>query len=316
MGREACACDKFSGQVEDVPALFITFAVKSSGIPIPLAIVLKNMQPIMKKLIIPFLVICQSLFFSARAQSVADGYRLEKDLSYLHPGETDAYRLERCKLDICYPTGKKGFATLVWFHGGGLEGGGKHLPQEFLNQGYAVVAVNYRLSPQAHNPAYTEDAAEAVAWTFEHIGSLGGDPDKICIAGHSAGGYLCLMLNLDKRYLGKWGIDADRLAGAFPISGQTTTHYTIRKERGLPSDVPVIDRYAPSNNVRKEASPMLLITGDRRLEMLARYEENAHLYALLKALGQEVTLYELEGFDHGTVVTPACLLINQQMKKK
>lgn len=124
------------------------------------------------------------------------------------------------------------------------------------------------------------------------------------------------MLDLDKQYLGKWGIDANRLAGAFPISGQTTTHYTIRKERGLPLDVPIIDRYAPSNNVRKDASPLILITGDKDLEMLARYEENAHLYALLKALGQPVTLYQLEGFDHVSVLSPACTLINNYLKKK
>jgi hypothetical protein len=139
--------------------------------------------------------------------------------------------------------------------------------------------------------------------------------DKIYIAGHSAGGYLSLMLNLDKSYLAKWNIDANNLAGAFPISGQTTTHYTIRKERGLPSDTPIIDKYAPSNNVRKDASPMILITGDKELEMLARYEENAHLYALLKALGQNTVLYQMEGFDHGTVAAPACTLINSYMKK-
>ena len=195
------------------------------------------------------------------------------------------------------------------------EAGEKHFPKEFLEQGYAVIAVNYRLSPRAQNPAYTEDAAEAVAWTFENIEEFGGDKDKIYIAGHSAGGYLCLMLNLDKSYLAKWNIDANSLAGAFPISGQTTTHYTIRKERGLPSDTPIIDKYAPSNNVRKDASPMILITGDKELEMLARYEENAHLYALLKALGQKTTLYQMEGFDHGTVAAPACTLINSYMKK-
>ena len=169
------------------------------------------------------------------AQKSTGKYVMQRDLSYLHPGEQDAYKSERCKLDLYYPEDKPGFATLVWFHGGGLEGGQKHIPQEFLRQGYAVATVNYRLSPRAHNPAYTEDAAEAVAWVFEHIAEYGGDTAKIYIAGHSAGGYLCLMLNLDKRYLGKWGIDANRLAGAFPISGQTTTHYTIRKERGLPS---------------------------------------------------------------------------------
>lgn len=242
--------------------------------------------------------------------------KTQKDISYIHPGKTDVYKQERCKLDIHYPIGKKDFSTLVWFHGGGLEGGQKHFPKEFLDQGYAVIAVNYRLSPRAQHPAYLEDAAEAVAWTFENIEKFGGNKDKIYLAGHSAGGYICLMLNLDKSYLAKWKIDANKLAGVFPISGQTTTHYTIRKERGLPVDVPIIDKYAPSNNVRKDASPMILITGDRKLEMLARYEENAHLYALLKALGQEVTLYEMEGFDHGDVAAPACILINKQLRKK
>ena len=269
----------------------------------------------MKHIIVSIIIICEALFCHTQAQEPAKGYHLQKDISYLHTGETDAYKQERCRLDLYYPADKKDFATLVWFHGGGLKAGEKHFPKEFLNQGYAVIAVNYRLSPRAENPAYTEDAAEAVAWTFENIRQFGGNPDKIYISGHSAGGYLTLMLNLDKSYLGKWGIDADRIAGAFPISGQTTTHYTIRKERGLPSDIPIIDKYAPSNNVRKDASPMILITGDKELEMLARYEENAHLYALLKALGQKVTFYEMEGFDHVSVAAPACILINRQMKK-
>lgn len=269
----------------------------------------------MKQIITSIFIICQVLFYSAQAQELTKDYQTQQNISYLHPGATDTYKQERCKFDIQYPTNKKDFATLVWFHGGGLEGGEKHFPKEFLKQGYAVIAVNYRLSPRAKNPSYIEDAAEAVAWTFENIERLGGNKDKIYISGHSAGGYLSLMLNLDKSYLAKWGVDANKLAGAFPISGQTTTHYTIRKERGLPSDLPIIDKYGPSNNVRKDASPMILITGDRKLEMLARYEENAHLYALLKALGQEVTLYEMEGFDHGTVAAPACILINSWMKK-
>lgn len=244
-------------------------------------------------------------------------YRTERDISYLHdPASADDYRAGRCKLDICYPVGAEEFATVVWFHGGGLEGGSKHLLEDMLNHGYAVVSVNYRLSPRATNPAYTEDAAEAVAWVFENIDRFGGSRDKIYISGHSAGGYLTLMLALDKSYLGAWGIDADDLAGAFPISGQTTTHYTIRKERGLPSDVPVIDRFAPSNNMRKTAMPIVLITGGRDLEMLARYEENLHLYALLKSVGQDVELLEMNGFDHGSVYRPACILIDNRIRTR
>ena len=142
--------------------------------------------------------------------SFAQEYRTVKDVPYISPAETDAYRLERCKLDICYPTGVKEFKTVVWYHGGGLTGGNKRFREELMNQGFAVVAVNYRLYGKgAKNPDYTVDAAESLAWVFRHIADYGGDPGKIYVAGHSAGAYLALMLALDKSWLGAFGIDAD-----------------------------------------------------------------------------------------------------------
>ena len=160
-------------------------------------------------------------------------------------------------------------------------------------------------------------AAEAVAWTFKHIAGYGGDASKIFVAGHSAGGYLALMVALDKSYLAACGVDADRLAGIVPLSGQTNTHYTIRKERGLDQRLPVVDGYAPLNRARVLPFPVLLVTGDRRLEMTARYEENAHLAAILRSLGNDrVTLYELQGFDHGTMLSPACRLVREFVRKE
>ena len=237
-------------------------------------------------------------------------YKTVKDISYILAGETDGYRKERCKLDVYYPVGKKGFPTIVWFHGGGLEGGGKHVPEMFMNQGFAVVAVNYRLSPKAQNPAYTEDAAAAVAWAYKHIEEYGGSPRRVFVTGHSAGGYLTLMVGLDKSYLQEYGVDADSIAAYLPISGQTVTHFTIRKERSLPEDIPVIDQYAPCNKARKDTPPFVLITGDRNLEMADRYEENALLASVLKNIGnKKVSLYELQGFDHGQVYVPGCCLV-------
>ena len=237
-------------------------------------------------------------------------YKTVKDISYIPAGETDGYRKERCKLDVYYPVGKKGFPTIVWFHGGGLEGGGKHVPEMFMNQGFAVVAVNYRLSPKAQNPAYTEDAAAAVAWAYKHIEEYGGSPRRVFVTGHSAGGNLTLMVGLDKSYLQEYGVDADSIAAYLPISGQTVTHFTIRKERSLPEGIPVIDQYAPCNKARKDTPPFVLITGDRNLEMADRYEENALLASVLKNIGnKKVSLYELQGFDHGQVYVPGCCLV-------
>lgn len=243
-------------------------------------------------------------------------YRTDKDVLYVSASETDAYRKERCKLDVYYPVDQKDFSTIVWFHGGGLEGGNKEIPKELTQQGFAVIAVNYRLSPRAKNPAYIDDAAAAVAWTFKHIEKYGGRTDRIFVSGHSAGGYLALMLAMDKQYMAAYGADADKVAAYLPVSGQTFTHYTIRKERGLSDGIPIIDKYAPANKARKDTPPIVLITGDRKLEMAARYEENALLEAVLKSIGnKQVSLYELQGFDHGQVLGPACYLIVDYLKR-
>lgn len=256
------------------------------------------------------------ILLSVKFTVYSQNYILQKDISYVSKTEKDEYKIQRCKLDIYYPTDQKDYPTIIWFHGGGLEGGTKEIPLELKEKGMAVVAVNYRLSPQASNPAYIDDAAESVAWVFHNIESFGGNTRKIYISGHSAGGYLTLMLGLDKSYLEKYKIDANLIKGIIPISGQTNTHFTIKKERGLPYDIPYIDEYAPISHARKEASPILLITGDKNLEMTARYEENAHLYAILKAVGhKDVTLYELEGFDHGAVCAPACYLAIDWIRK-
>lgn len=250
------------------------------------------------------------------ADIYSQNYILKENISYISSDEKDEYRRERCKLDIYYPEGETDYPTIIWFHGGGLEGGEKGIPLELKKKGVAVVAVNYRLSPKAKNPAYTEDASESVAWVFNHIASYGGNMNKIFVSGHSAGGYLALMLALDKSYLQKLGIDADKIKGVIPISGQTNTHYTIKKERGLSFDIPYMDEYAPITHARKDAPPILLITGDRDMELPARYEENAHLDAILRTVGhKDVKLYELQGFDHGNVYAPGCLLMLNWINK-
>ena len=83
------------------------------------------------------------MFCTCIAQA-QNAYRTNKDISYVSGSETDTYRLERCKLDIYYPENKKDFSTIVWFHGGGMEGGNKFIPKELREQGFAVVAADSR----------------------------------------------------------------------------------------------------------------------------------------------------------------------------
>ena len=228
--------------------------------------------------------------------------------------QSDEYISERCLLDIYYPKNTEDFATIVWFHGGGLTGGHKAIPVSLKEEGVCIIAVNYRLYPKVKSPVYIEDAAAAVAWVFNNIGDYGGDPSKIFISGHSAGGYLTMMVAMDKRWLGSNNINANRIAGLIPFSGHTITHMTVRKERGIVNTQPVVDDLAPLFHVRADAPPLLLITGDRELEMLGRYEENAYMMRMMKVAGHKATkIYELDGYGHG-MTHPAFPLLMKEIR--
>jgi hypothetical protein len=214
-------------------------------------------------------------------------------------------------LDIYYPENTKNFLTVIWFHGGGLTSGEKHIPKELKEQGFCIVAVNYRLSPRVLCPDYIEDAAAATAWVFKHIEEYGGNPDAIILSGHSAGAYLSGMIGLDKYWLHTHDIDANRIAGLFLLSAQTITHFTIRGERNIPDTQPMIDKYALLFHVRADTPPIYLMTGNRELEMLGRYEENAYLWRMLKLTGNQKTkLYEFDGYGHDMLAPAFPLMIN------
>ena len=234
---------------------------------------------------------------------------------YADSAASDAYKKEKCVLDIYYPKNTKNFATIVWFHGGGLTGGSKEIPEDLKNSGIAVIGVGYRLSPKVKSPAFIEDAAAALAWAFRHIENFGGDPSKIFVSGLSAGGYLANMLALDKKWMAKYDIDANDLAGLISVTGQAITHFTIREEKNIAPTQAVIDEFAPISYVRNDAPPILLITGDRELELFGRYEENAYFMRMLKLVGhKDAKLLEIQGYGHN-VGKPAFPLVLQEIER-
>ncbi|MFG0248139.1 MAG: alpha/beta hydrolase [Phycisphaeraceae bacterium JB051] len=255
----------------------------------------------------------------AQAQ-LADGFAKKADIFYLDmPLEkASEYQQSQNRLDVLYPTDTKGFATIVWFHGGGLTGGRRHMPKVNPKNNFATVAVSYSLIPKGTYVNCLEDAASAVAWTFKHIAELGGDPNKIFISGHSAGGYLAAMIGLDKKWLAKHEIDANKLAGIVPFSGQMTTHFRVRKERGFMDNHPVLDEFGPMWHIRKDASPFLLITGDREMEWPGRTEENLWMNKMMNVVGHpNSTMYELQGYGHGMTAGGYPILerwVNKQLK--
>ena len=244
-------------------------------------------------------------------------YRTEKSIPYRDAvkEKLNDYAIQNCQLDFYYPVNKKAFATVIWMHGGGLTGGKKEIPGILMNRGFAVIGISYRLSPEVKCKVIIEDAAAAVAWAFRNVASYGGDTTRIYLSGHSAGGYLDLMVSMDKQWLASYHIDPNRIAGILPLSPQTITHFEIRKERGIKDTQPIVDEYAPLFHVRADLPPLVLITGDRELEMLGRYEENAYLARMMKLNGHKHTsLYELQGFNHVTMLQPGLYLLVEQLK--
>lgn len=240
-------------------------------------------------------------------------YEVHKNLPYYAQSE-NSYQDSQCRLDIYVPKGKQHFPVLVWFHGGGLTGGSKELPAELKNYGIGIVSVEYRFSPKVQAPAYIEDAAAGIAWVFKNIYRYGGDSSRIFLSGHSAGGYLVMMTGLDSSWLAKYHIPTSSIAGIFPLSPQVITHFTIRAERKIPEYQPQIDQYAPIYHIKKNTPPILLVTGDRELELLGRYEENAYFLRMMKQLkNPNVKLYELGGFDHVGMLKPGIHLMMKEL---
>lgn len=255
------------------------------------------------------------LFFSCLLHLAAPAqqtYVTEQNVLYYPDTVYDNYKTERCRLDLYYPRDAKDIPVVVWFHGGGLTSGNREIPEALKGKGIAVIGVGYRLSPRVSVPAIIEDAAAAVGWVFRNAQKYGISQKKIFISGHSAGAYLGLMITLDKSYLQKQQVDANQLAGLVAFSGQTITHFTLRKEKGIADTQPLVDNYAPLYHVRKDAPPIVLLTGDPELEMLGRYEENAYLARMLKLTGhQQTKLYMFQGYGHAMTEPGFPLLLKE-----
>ena len=95
--------------------------------------------------------------------------------------------------------------ALIWIHGGALIFGTRNwLPsaqlEKYLQAGYTVISIDYRLAPETKLAAIVEDITDAYAWVRANGPDLFKiDPDRIAVVGHSAGGYLTLMAGLRLR---------------------------------------------------------------------------------------------------------------------
>jgi acetyl esterase/lipase len=146
------------------------------------------------------------------------------------------------------------------------------------------------------------DAAAAVAWARAHIAEHGGDAKKIFVGGHSAGGYLTLMLGMDEHFLSDAGVNVSDISGFIPVSGQVMTHYTILGERGLGKLAVMADDAAPVHFARAKTQPFLVLYADH--DMAARAEENAYFVAVMQGAGNKsITGQLIADRTHGSIAS-------------
>ena len=123
------------------------------------------------------------------------------------------------------------------------------------------------------------------------------------------------MIVLDKHWLAAYGVDADKIAGAFPYSAQKITHFNVREKMGMGPLQALVDDTAPLYHVRKLPMPMVVLSGDREMELYGRYEEQAYFWRMMKLVGNEnIFLYEFDGYDHGGMPYPAHNVVKRYIK--
>jgi acetyl esterase/lipase len=155
---------------------------------------------------------------SLNALTPGDTYRPTREVAY--------GPLPRHRLDVYAPVPAappSGWPTVVFFYGGawtsGERGDYRFVGEALASRGVLVLVADYRLYPEARYPAFLEDSARALAWGIEHARSLGGDPRRLFVMGHSAGGYNAAMLALDPRWLAATGHSPAELAGWIGLAG-------------------------------------------------------------------------------------------------
>ena len=152
---------------------------------------------------------------------------------------------ERQILDVYAPPKAKNLPVVFWIHGGGWQAGDKTAVQRksdfFVENGFVFVSTNYRLLPNVEIQEIFQDIAKSFRWVHDHIVEYGGDPQRVLVAGHSAGAQLAALLCIDDRYLKAEGLSLETIRGCIPVDGDTfdlpaiiETAETRRRVHGLP----------------------------------------------------------------------------------
>uniref|UniRef100_Q01V51 Alpha/beta hydrolase fold-3 domain protein n=1 Tax=Solibacter usitatus (strain Ellin6076) TaxID=234267 RepID=Q01V51_SOLUE len=221
--------------------------------------------------------------------------------------ETDiAYdRFPDTRLDILYP--KEAASGLrpgvIMFHGGGWIRSTKETMmtafcKPFLEQGFVVANVEYRVAMAATAPAAVDDALKAAQWFYDRAAQYHVDTRRIVVTGASAGGHLALMVGMTSKIpiaaiVNGYGVtDVADLLG-----GPHRQGFAAQWLPEQPGRLELAKRMSPMTYVRKGLPPVLTVQGEN--DHTVPYEQGVRLTAALKEAGDDAEMMTVPGAGHG-----------------
>lgn len=211
----------------------------------------------------------------------------------------------RQKLDLYAPTtaSVRPWPVIVFVYGGswssGMREGYGFVGRALASRGFLVAIPDYRLAPAVRYPVFLEDNAAAVRWVIAHAGQYHGDPQRIVIAGHSAGAYDAAMLAYDPRWL---GTDRAALRAMIGLAGPYDfLPSKLASVNAAFGDAPDPAATQPMSHIGPGALPALLCTGDK--DNLVAPHNSDVLAARLLAVGTTVVRRRYPRIGHVGLVT-------------
>jgi acetyl esterase/lipase len=210
----------------------------------------------------------------------------------------------RQRLDVYSPRQATNRPVVIFWYGGSWVKGKKSdyrfVGTTLAERGFVAVLPDYRLYPQVSFPAFDEDGARAVAWVEQHVQEFGGDPHRIVLMGHSAGGHTAAFLAFNHEFLRKFGADPNSIVGLVGLSGTyVLVPETPTEHATFPPPYTEAD-WQPIRFVDAHSPPTLLVHGADDKEVLPQEAIELRDAMLRDHLRVELDLYPHRG--HGDTV--------------
>ncbi|MBP7961939.1 MAG: alpha/beta hydrolase [Caldilineaceae bacterium] len=235
----------------------------------------------------------------------ADYPLLVKDIAFTDKSDV--------RLDLYRPDDQGGHPVFLFVHGGGWDKYDKllHAPvaQKLMPEGMVVLIMDYTLYPNATYRQQTAEVADAIAWTIENVAQYGGDPARITVGGHSAGGHLAMLAAYDPQWLAATGHKLDEICGLIGIAGVYDADAQMVFERSTGGTAPIMTavmegepNFATASPITyvaqhgADSPPVRLIHGSA--DDTVPLSESDEFLAALKAAGISSELLVYEGAGH------------------